>query len=205
MPQSRKTEPAADPLDEEIRKRSRDWTVRGLNLLTLSRVELFRDELAELAYNIDQVARHMRKKRKTRLVERPARYSPKCEAWLKLILQADVNPAEKLQQLTRAIEGAIAFIELWPGEPESPGLWETKAEFLKFFRVMTRESPGRKTDPRKQRLYEEALRLHEEEGYSYQRIARNLIPDDFKKNPELAKAKIRRGVERLKKQAKTTR
>jgi hypothetical protein len=180
-------------------------TTRALNLLTLPRLELLRDQCGELVKVMDRVAKQSRKAGVNRLGPRPAEYIPECEALLRQLLGSDINRPEKLTEFKNFVEGVLVWFEKWPAEPKEQVLWKTAAEFEKFFRIMTRKSPGRKPDPQKRQRDQEGLRMHEESGHSYARIARNLDPDDFKKSPEKARAKIRRGIERLKKSAKTTR
>jgi hypothetical protein len=201
---TRKTEPSTDPLDEEIRNLSRNWTTRALNLLTLARLELIRDQCRELVKAMDRVAKQARKAGVKRLGPRPAEYIPECEALLRLLLGSDINRPEKLTEFKNFVEGLLVWFEKWPAEPKEQVLWKTAAEFEKFFRVMTRKSPGRKPDPEKRQRDQEGLRMHEESGHSYERIARNLDPEDFKKSPARSRAKIRQGIERLKKSSAKT-
>jgi hypothetical protein len=96
--------------------------------------------------------------------------------------------------------GPMLQAMLDPAKPSpAPDLpTESPIDLKKSLGILMRGSPGRRPDPEKQNLYAEMHRLHIENKYSYARLAKKFFPEEFKTNPEGVKARIRRGIERLK-------
>lgn len=73
-----------------------------------------------------------------------------------------------------------------------------RSDLAKSLRILLHGSPGRRPDRQRQQNYAEMNRLRIEKGYSYARLAKKFFPEEFKTHPERVKARIRRGIERLK-------
>jgi hypothetical protein len=74
---------------------------------------------------------------------------------------------------------------------------EELSDIRDIVHVLLRGIPGRRQNLSKQEFYRSAKRLRESKNLSYAQVARQLLPDEYAKNPQNATAKIKAGIHRL--------